>query len=175
MRFTLKIMFAIVFATFCFRLGGKLSFDAHIKIYDTLLTASGILFGVFGLWVSVLYPGILEKSLQESGKAEWKGTISAKADQLLRPLFIALFLFLIMIIVVFIAPFVRALNFSQNIRFWLKCISASVAGLIFISLMDSVLQAMNQTEAFQTMITRNAILTDMKTRFMSGICRNKKK
>lgn len=175
MRIGFKIIFAIVFSVFCFRLGAKLSYDIHIKIYDTLLTASGILFGVFGLWVSILYPGILDKSLQEAGKTDTPENISSKADQLLRPMFFSLLLFLMMVFIEFLAPFIRTLEFSSNMRIMVKCFSASVAGLIFISLMDSVLQAMNQTEAFQTMITRNAILTDMKTRFMSGICRNKKK
>ena len=64
----IKILFAIVFALFCFQYGRQISFETHMNIYETLLTASGILFGVFGLWVSILYPGILEKSLNESGK-----------------------------------------------------------------------------------------------------------
>ena len=94
MRTSFKIAFLIVFLVFCFQLGAKIPFDSHIKIYDTLLTASGILFGVFGLWVSILYPTILEKSLYESGRTDNPTRISNKANQLLYPMFISLFLFL---------------------------------------------------------------------------------
>ena len=175
MRIGFKIIFTLVFVIFCFHMGAKISFDAHMKIYDTLLTISGILFGVFGLWVSILYPGILEKSLKESGKTEMPADISSRADQLLRPMFISLFLFLIMIFVVFLAPFMQALELPKIIRSLMKCISAWMAGLIFLALADSILQSMRQTEAFQTLVTRNATLTDMKNRFMSGIRRNKQK
>ena len=174
MHVLFKVIFAIVIVAFCSRWGAKLPFDTHIKIYDTLLTASGILFGVFGLWVSVLYPSILEKSLNESGKTENPLNISRKADQLLRPMFISLLLFLIMVFVEFIAPFIRASGLSSNIRMLLKCISAGTASIIFIILIYSIIGAMNQTEAFQSLVTRNAVLSDMKRRFMSGFCRNKK-
>lgn len=173
MRVFFRIIFAIIFVVFCSRCGTKLSFEAHIKIYDTLLTASGILFGVFGLWVSVLYPSILEKSLNESGKIENPQNISLKANQLLEPMFISLLLFLIMIFVEFIAPFIKALDVSFDTRKLLKCISSGTASIIFIILIYSIIGAMDQTEAFQSLVAKNAVLSDMKKRFMSGFCRNK--
>lgn len=175
MRILIKIIFVLIFVLFCFHMGAKISFDAHMKIYDTLLTISGILFGVFGLWVSILYPGILEKSLEESGKTEIPAEISNRSNQLLRPMFISLFLFLVMVSVIFLAPFLQALDLSQNIRSLMKCISASMAGLVFLVLVDSILQSMDQTEAFQSLITHNATFADMKNRFMAGIRRAKRK
>lgn len=174
MRMWIKITFAIVFSIFCFKHGVKIPFDAHIKIYDTLLTASGILFGVFGLWVSILYPDILTKSLDEKRMNENPSDISAKANQLLQPMFFSLLLFLIMIFVEFLAPFIRVLDISSDIRLFVKGISASIASLIFVALIVSIFQAINQTEAFQAIVTRNAILSNMKIRFMSGIRRKKK-
>lgn len=174
MRMWIKIAFAIVFSIFCFKHGIKIPFDAHIKIYDTLLTASGILFGVFGLWVSILYPDILTKSLDEKRMNENPSDISAKANQLLQPMFFSLLLFLIMIFVEFLAPFIRVLDISPDTRLVIKGISASVASLIFVALVISIFQAIDQTELFQAIVTKNAILSDMKKRFMSGIRRKKK-
>ena len=170
-----KILFVIIFSVSCAYLGDKLLFDVHIKIYETLLTASGILFGVFGLWVSILYPGILSKSLNESGKTETQASISSAANQLLGPMFISLLLFLIMVSIIFLAPFIRGMALPGVIRTFTKCASAGISGLMFLILLNSIFQAMNQTEAFQALITRNATSADMKNRLMSGICRNRKK
>lgn len=174
MRMWIKITFAIVFSIFCFKHGVKIPFDVHIKIYDTLLTASGILFGVFGLWVSILYPDILTKSLDEKNTNENPSDISAKANQLLQPMFFSLLLFLIMIFVEFLAPFIRVLDISPYARLVIKGISASVASLIFVALVISIFQAIDQTELFQAIVTKNAILSDMKKRFISGSRRKNK-
>ncbi len=170
----IKILFAIVFALFCFQYGRQISFETHMNIYETLLTASGILFGVFGLWVSILYPGILEKSLNESGKKEKVSDISQEADRLLRPMFESLLLFLIMIAIKFIAPFIRELDMASEYRLFIKGISASIASVIFVPLIISIFQAVGQTEAFQSRVTRNAVSSDMKHGFMSGIRRKNK-
>ena len=79
-----------------------------------------------------------------------------------------------MIFIEFLSHFLRALNLPSDIRILAKCISASMAAFIFLCLIDSIFQSMEQTEAFQTIITRNAILSDMKNRIISGICHNRK-
>lgn len=141
-----------------------MNYDSLIKVYEVLLTASGILFGIFGVWVSVLYPGILEKSL-EPHKPE---TTIEQASSILKPLFISLVLFLLMLIVVFLAPFIRSLDFFNNYKYIAKSLSSGMAAIIFLELLREVVVSMIQTEGFQTLISRNAIISDMRNRFMSG-------
>ena len=160
----IKTIFAIAMIVFCFWRGAKMDYDSLIKVYEVLLTASGILFGIFGVWVSVLYPGILEKSL-EPHKPE---TTIEQASSILKPLFISLVLFLLMLIVVFLAPFVRSLNLIDNYKCIVKSLSSGMAAIIFVELLREVVVSMAQTEGFQTLISRNAIIADMKNRFMSG-------
>ena len=141
-----------------------MDYDSLIKVYEVLLTASGILFGIFGVWVSVLYPGILEKSLEPS---ESEGTIK-QASSILKPLFISLLLFLLMLIVVFLAPFMKTLHFFNDYKFIVKSLSEGMAAIIFMELLREVIISMAQTEGFQTLISRNATITYMRKRFMSG-------
>ncbi len=121
-----------------------MSYDSLMHIYETLLTAAGILFGVFGLWVGILYPGILEKS---SNPQKYKQTIS-QSICLLRPLFVSLILFLVMLIIVFLAPFFHSINLPNNCRCIAKCISAGIAFALFLALLVEIIASMNQIEIF---------------------------
>jgi hypothetical protein len=48
-----------------------------------------------------------------------------------------------MIFVEFLAPFIRVLDISSDIRLFVKGISASIASLIFVALIVSIFQAIN--------------------------------
>ena len=141
-------------------------YDSLMSVYGTLLNAGGILFGIFGLWVGVLYPGILEKS---SDPNKYKNSASQSND-LLKPLFVSSFLFFVMLFVSFFAPFMKEAHLSSNEKMIIKGFSAGVAAGVFVVLLCEIVSSMSQVDCFQRIILRNETKTDMKKRVMSGPC-----
>ena len=162
----LKVLIAALFILFCFCCGYAMSYESLMKAYESLLVASGTLFGIFGLWVGILKPDYLKRSLDPN---KYKN-VSKQSNDITKLLFYSLFVFLIMLCVVFIAPFLKSSNLPCIFRAIIKCLSAGIAAGIFFVLLWEIFITMSQIEGFQSLISRNAVLTDMRERFMTGHC-----
>lgn len=97
----------IVFGAFLsiFVAGGRcIDMEARLEVYEMLHNVVGTLFGVFGLWVGVIYP----KALQEliSPKKKHSATV-LEVQLLIRPLILSLGLFFFILVLRGALPFVE--------------------------------------------------------------------
>ena len=160
----IKTILLLLFCSVAGWYGRNLPYESLMSIYGTLLNAGGLLFGIFGLWVGVLYPGIFDKS---SDPNKYKDT-ATQSNGLLKPLFVSSLLFLVMLIVLFVAPFIKGIGLSASLIVIIKGTSAGGAAGIFAALLYEIIVSMCQVDCFQSIISRNEEKTDMKQRFMTG-------
>lgn len=162
-----KIIFCLIglaIIVFCACMGNKIPLASHINIYNTLLTISGILFGILGIWVSVLYPEILAKTLS----SEVQGGNSEKSNQLLAPMFFSLLVFMLTGALLLSIPFILALKLPLEYCVILKHTSSGIMGILFVSFIYLIFNVMASADALQSLVRRHETIADMKNRSVSG-------
>ncbi len=146
-----------------------MSYASLMMVYDVLLNAAGILFGILGLWVGIFY---LETLKNSSEQEKYKQAVKQSND-LLQPFFFSLLSFFATFSVVFLTPFFSTIDINEDFRIILKCLFAEGAALIFWILVLQVIVSMQQVGLFQGAVSRNAAVAKMRYRLMLGTCISK--
>ena len=156
MKLFLRILFsatAIAAIGWCFVLGQSLSFKEHVEAYAMIRNVSGVMFGVFGLWVGLLYPDLRNKIFRgqsaESGESESVSENERQANSLLQPFFCSLAIFLLSFVAGVVVPLGRHIPLAQSYPLMAKGISYATIGLLAIVQIWTIWNAIQLTDVMK--------------------------
>ena len=119
-----------------------------------LRNVSGVMFGVFGLWIGLLYPGLRERVFKKTANEE---TVGAKnpaheAQRLLEPFFVSLVVLLVAFAFDIVSPLLKRVTFLQEWKWQMRGVSYLLIGLLSLAIVISIFRAMRMTDAFAAAI-----------------------
>lgn len=106
------VLFAIVLFLISAYFGKNIRFADQWPLYESLRTTAGIIFGVMGVWIALIYPDAMSKILDK--KTADKKVEFEKVKKVLQPLVTASFILIIVLIVGLLAPIFKQINFFMD-------------------------------------------------------------
>jgi chromate transport protein ChrA len=158
-------IFVLGISALCFWAGRTIPMSEQWPIYEGLRTTSGIVFGVTGAWLAIVYPNALKKVFGQSEKRTAVFGDLKEVDRLLEPMRWAT----IILMVVLIAGLLRPLpdHFSQlrDYRHLLRGISFAFLGAGTVvqtwTVLASVMHAEDTTSRLQAEEEKNSKMNDL--------------
>jgi amino acid permease len=157
MNLFLKILFsvtAIAAIGWCYVLGQSLSFKEHVEAYAMVRNVSGVMFGVFGLWVGLLYPDLRKKIFRSDGQGASDERQDAsenerQANSLLQPFFCSLAIFLLSFVAGVAVPLGRHIPLIQSHPMTAKGISYATIGILALVQIWTIWNAIQLTDVMK--------------------------
>ncbi|MCH8498605.1 MAG: hypothetical protein LAT63_09005 [Marinobacter sp.] len=91
-------------------LGGKVTFNEQMPIYDGLRNTSAIIFAVMGAWIALLYPGKLSQAFGKKPYKEKADDIE-QINRLFRPMIYSTIILMVVIGVSFAVPMAKQISY----------------------------------------------------------------
>lgn len=88
-----------------FNFGGDISFSKQWPLYESLRTTAGIIFGVMGVWIALIYPDTLAKVLDKDQQN--KEDEINKLRKVLEPLIMATIILLLVLLIGVFVPILK--------------------------------------------------------------------
>lgn len=163
MRVVVKILIgvtAIVAIGWCFVLGDELRVEDHQKAYDMIRNVAGVMFGVFGLWIGLLYPDLKRKIFKKNNGDEPQRALQTtdneeQANALLQPFFCSLAILLTSLVIGVSIPLIEHLSILEPHKKVVKGFSYSFVGLLALVQIWTIWNAMQLTDLLKSSIDRS--------------------
>ena len=110
-------------------LGGKITFNEQMPIYDGLRTTSAIIFAVMGAWIALLYPGQLSQAFGQKPYKEKENDIE-QIKRLFRPMIYSTIILMIVIGVSFGVPLAKQITYILPYRDVFRAVSFGVIAFL---------------------------------------------
>lgn len=112
-----------------FLIGRDIPFQAQKELLEPLLGIAGIIFGVLGIWVGILYPEIISKAKDINSPTD-ANAVNKELGNLIFPLVVSLVLLIIIILLLYIAPILKSFRFSRDTVFIFRGVAFSVVSVV---------------------------------------------
>lgn len=155
-------------------MGRKIPYTEQQPLYAMIQTVSGIMFGIFGLWIALLYPDLRQKVFSVDGNKEanshvtQNGVVPAdevqQADHILEPFFVSLFVLLVTVVVMVVAPVVRRMPALQIWAEVIRGMSFGLIGLLTVLEITTILRAMRVTDGLKAALGQGKAIQQVKAR-----------
>ena len=160
---------AIVSVAWCYVLGQSLSFKEHVEGFAMVRNVSGVMFGVFGLWVGLLYPDLRKKIFRVESSEASAGTQNVsenerQANSLLQPFFCSLAIFLLSFVAGVALPLGRHIPAIQPYHLTAKGISYAVICILALVQIWTIWNAIQLTDVMKKSVDLAAKRKQMRER-----------
>lgn len=122
-----------------FFIGRNIPFQVQKELLEPLLSIAGIIFGVLGIWVGILYPGIISKA-EDIEIALDEKSVNEEVEELIFPFVISLVLLVIIILLLYLAPVLKVFCFPDSAVFVLRGIAFSIVSIVTLCWIYRVLK-----------------------------------
>lgn len=112
-----------------FLIGRDIPFHAQKELLEPLLGIAGIIFGVLGVWVGILYPGVISKAKGINSPID-ANAVNKELENLIFPLVVSLVLLIIVILLLYIAPILKSFRFSSDTVFIFRGGAFSIVSVV---------------------------------------------
>lgn len=174
---SLLCILCVVVLVWMFVIGQAIGFEEQAKFYELLRNVSGIMFGVFGLWIGLLYPGLREKVFRSSNSGsrinQNEDRDAAKeANHLLEPFFTSLAILLIAFLFGILGPIARRVEELRPHSSLIRGCSCSFVGLLSILQIATIFRAMKITDLLTSSIARRKAKNEKRNRIRQNRTRD---
>lgn len=134
---------AIVIAVsyWVFRVGGGIPFAEQWPQVESLREISSIIFGVFGAWIALIYPGKLEEIFKREKKEDRKNDVVAIERLLLPMRFTTVILFFLLLFGLF-GPFLKQFPWAVANAFYFRGLSFLLLSVLSILQIVAIVMAL---------------------------------
>jgi len=144
-----------IFAPVLFWLGRSIPGEEQVKVLDSLLQISGIIFGVMGAWIAIIYPKALKnyfgKTLVE------KLDTSIQIDSLMKTMKISSTIVILCLVGRFSFPIAKALICSDQVKTHLRSICYVMTGFMIYLQILTVFQALKPMSDIQDEVDKEVL------------------
>lgn len=131
-RIRIYLILLVLFLGVLFYFGDGISIDVQKEIFSKLLNISGILYGIMGAWIAIIYSESLNKVFFKDHDIEERKEALKEIDFLLFPMAVSALIVVTILLTFLIGPIFRQINFMQKHYLLIRSMSFTVIGFLTI-------------------------------------------
>ena len=129
MRILIVVLCLLGIMVFSFFIGRNIPFHSQKELLEPLLGIAGIVFGVLGIWLGILYPDLISNASKFESSSEGR-QINKEANDIIFPFVFSLLLLIVFIVLLYLEPVLKSFGFSENCVPCFRGVSFSVISFI---------------------------------------------
>ncbi|PWN06709.1 hypothetical protein [Rhodohalobacter mucosus] len=174
-RITIYILFLGGFLGILFWFGSGVSINDQKEIFSKLLNISGILFGIMGAWIAIIYSESLNKVFSKDYKTEERKEALKEIDFLLFPMALSATI-VVSILLFFVAyPIFRQINFMLKHHLLIRSFSFMGIGFLTILQVWCFIYVFAPAEKLKRKANKEIRQSEIDQRMKSGVQKASKK